>query len=1137
MNDKPRILIVDGDYSTRQTLGHVFEARSYEVELAGTGQEALQMVPEQPFNLALLDARLPDMDGIELLASLQRMHPDLAVIIVTAYASLNTAIRALNEGASSYIMKPLNIDRMLATVRDVLEKQRLALENRKLYEEMRQELARRREAEVALGERKKWFQSIFELAADYILILDATYEGEPVIVDANQAACRMHGYKREEMVGRPISFLDDEESRKGIRERVRLLKTSKVLVGEVAHVRKDGSKIYAEINSRLVHIGERDYIISIERDITRRKAEEARQARLRSILAATNQVKRLVIHEGNTPAMLQGACRALLQNKVADAVWVGLLDEASETVRAVALEGTAAGNVQIRFSLRDSDSTCHCVRTALHEGRPFLVEDVRESPPCATCIVRAQLPHESTLAVPLLYQDQHYGALVISSARPWVFGEDGTNLLVELAGDLALGLRSSEAEAAHRKSEAKYRDLVETSHDLVWRCDAEGRFTFLNPAWEKTHGYAVEEMLGRPFTDFQTPEVAARDTQEFGRHLAGRSVTGYETTHIAKSGEVIHLLFYAIPLYDVDGNIVGTQGTAHDITERIRREQALQQYVRRLKILRDIDHAILSAQSPEAIAQAAMQHIRQLVPCQRASVTTFDAETCQTTVLAIDHSSKTQFPQSVQFPLSQDRIDSLRQGREYLVPDIQALPDLSPVEQAMLAEGLRSCVSVPLMVRGALIGSLNLGAEMPNAFAPEHLEIACEVADSLATAIQQARTSEEMCRHAEELRLAGDILRSLNATPQIRDAFQEVATGLKAITGGDRVSLVLLDKNLEWFTIFALDKPRPELAQDEWVRIPETPAAKDVLAGRPHLTPDLAAESDYPVEQRLYQAGHRSRINLPLRAGGRVIGALNITWPRPAGYDEGQLPLLEQIAGAVALALERSRLFDQVRIGSEQLRQLAGQVVSAQEEERQRLSRELHDEAGQALVALKMSLQSLLVDVPAELEAPRVQLREAVALTDTTMERIRLLAHDLRPPALDTAGLNATLEGFCREFAGQTQLAIVYDGAEFPELTDAVDICLYRVLQGALTNVARHAQANHVRVALAREANTIRLSVEDDGQGFDRQARTSAPTYGQGIGLLGMEERLRLLGGWLDLESKSGEGTRLAAYIPWEEAT
>lgn len=125
-----------------------------------------------------------------------------------------------------------------------------------------------------------------------------------------------------------------------------------------------------------------------------------------------------------------------------------------------------------------------------------------------------------------------------------------------------------DAEEALRESEALYRGLVTTAQDLIWRCDAEGRFTYLNPAWEKTLGYRLEEMIGRPFSDFQRPEVAERDRVEFQRHLEGGSTTGYETTHLSKSGEDIHLLFNAVPLRDAEGKIVGTQGTAADITER-----------------------------------------------------------------------------------------------------------------------------------------------------------------------------------------------------------------------------------------------------------------------------------------------------------------------------------------------------------------------------------------------------------------------------------------------------------------------------------------------------------------------------------------------------------------------------------------
>ncbi|MEE8576722.1 MAG: PAS domain S-box protein, partial [candidate division Zixibacteria bacterium] len=151
------------------------------------------------------------------------------------------------------------------------------------------------------------------------------------------------------------------------------------------------------------------------------------------------------------------------------------------------------------------------------------------------------------------------------------------------------------AEAALKESEEKYRDLVESSNDLIWKCDAQGRFTYLNPAWEGTHRYKVEEMLNRPFSEFQTQEVADRDLREFGKHLVGGSVTGYETTHVSKTGETIHLVFNAVPLFDSDGTIVGTQGTAYDITDRKRAEEALRRSEERFRAL--FDKAPVSYQS------------------------------------------------------------------------------------------------------------------------------------------------------------------------------------------------------------------------------------------------------------------------------------------------------------------------------------------------------------------------------------------------------------------------------------------------------------------------------------------------------------------------------------------------------------
>jgi len=121
-----------------------------------------------------------------------------------------------------------------------------------------------------------------------------------------------------------------------------------------------------------------------------------------------------------------------------------------------------------------------------------------------------------------------------------------------------------------------YRDIVVSTNTLIWRTDGEGRFSFLNPAWEKNCGYAVDEMLGRPFSEFQIPEAAEHYKNAFRNCLIGESVIGHETTCLSNDGDEINLVLNMTPLYDSDGVVIGTQGTAHDVTEQKRADKLLQ---------------------------------------------------------------------------------------------------------------------------------------------------------------------------------------------------------------------------------------------------------------------------------------------------------------------------------------------------------------------------------------------------------------------------------------------------------------------------------------------------------------------------------------------------------------------------------
>jgi PAS domain S-box-containing protein len=211
------------------------------------------------------------------------------------------------------------------------------------------------------------------------------------------------------------------------------------------------------------------------------------------------------------------------------------------------------------------------------------------------------------------------------------------------------------------------------------------------------------------------------------------------------------------------------------------------------------------------------------------------------------------------------------------------------------------------------------------------------------------------------------------------------------------------------------------------------------------------------------------------------------------------------------------------------LHKLNQQMMTTLEEERRMISRELHDEAGQALTALKMYIELILKGLPADANNLRQRMGEAVDLSDKTLKEIRRLAQELRPPALDALGLNFTLEDFCYEFSKRVGLPIRYRGRQLPVLSSIVRISLYRFLQEALTNIVKHAQANFVYVRLRYCHQRIAVIVRDNGLGFELNHEEIT-----GMGLVGMRERLAMLGGVLYIHSKPGRGTCLMATIPWE---
>ena len=228
------------------------------------------------------------------------------------------------------------------------------------------------------------------------------------------------------------------------------------------------------------------------------------------------------------------------------------------------------------------------------------------------------------------------------------------------------------------------------------------------------------------------------------------------------------------------------------------------------------------------------------------------------------------------------------------------------------------------------------------------------------------------------------------------------------------------------------------------------------------------------------------------------------------------------VAGGLALAgLATAQL-----LGTQsQLKELSSRLVLAQEEERRSISRELHDEIGQSLTALLMEA-SAAASEPHESGQQSARLRSIKTLAEGSLESVRNMALLLRPPMLDDLGLIPAVEWQAREVAKRTGMRVRVSANEFEDiLSEEQRTCIYRVVQEALNNSARHSSAHTVQVQLEDRGGRVQLIVRDDGSGFD-------PQGARGLGLLGMEERVRRAGGSFDLETQAGHGTQIRVTLP-----
>ncbi len=387
-----------------------------------------------------------------------------------------------------------------------------------------------------------------------------------------------------------------------------------------------------------------------------------------------------------------------------------------------------------------------------------------------------------------------------------------------------------------------------------------------------------------------------------------------------------------------------------------------------------------------------------------------------------------------------------------------------------------------------------------------------------------------------------------NAYYQVRDseaqAFYEVFQDqLQSLSVHDLMARVLetLTRTFraQGGVILLLDKESRKLLAKAWNGMDETLAArfnatvgrglagKIAASGNPLVVMDVAGER--LVRQAAIRESFRSIWRVPLTVQGEVRGVLHLGFSREYVCLPREMALLEAIAERCAMAIDKARLLEDLHDREQKIRQLGEHMLKVGEEERRRISRELHDEVGQSMLVIRLYLEMVRTNLPAAAKELAPKLDETQQLAEQTIKEMRRLIAALSPNVLENLGLPASIRQFVsnfrRTFEGEVRLQM----SGLDDLPEGTQIMLYRLVQECFTNVIKHSRAGSVALRVSRKNGKIHLQVRDDGVGFDL---SKAGRKQDSFGLSGMKERVALLGGDIQIQSSLGKGTKVEIAIP-----
>jgi PAS domain S-box-containing protein len=791
----------------------------------------------------------------------------------------------------------------------------------------------------------------------------------------------------------------------------------------------------------------------------------------------------------------------------------------------------------------------------IRNGQPQLYARIEQ--PAARAIIPPELwpalarvsPH-SSIIVPLRAHAQILGSISFSRHTPDQppFSIDDLTLAQDLADRAALAItnarlyrQAQESQRSASETLARLDALISSVPVGIGYFDRDLRHQMLNPALAAINGLPLAEHLGRPLPEL-FPDLALRVEPQLRQVLtSGVALLDQELPGLPAPGDGIprDWLVSYFPVSGADGAVAGVGVTVTDNTARKRREANLAF----LNMIADDLSRLSTAEEIMHSVGATIGAYLNLSNCLFAAIC--EAED------SVDMAYAWQIPGIPEvrgkYPLStfvsQDFVDHMRAGEVVVVCDTQN--DLRTSASQYAALHVYAFVCVPSHRFGEWLYLFIVSDALARAWREDEIELICEVSNRTFPRIERAHAEaalreSEAAEHAARLEAEAASERTMRlqaitadlAGALMRNQVITVVTGHgTAATGAAAVIVTLLDPDAEQLVLVGWSgRSAAEVARLQAMPLSlATPMSAVVHEQTPiWLGSQAEAESRFPgFGAMMATFGDQAIASLPLISAEHIVGVMSFGYAEPQLFSPEDRAFIHAITQQCAQALERVRLYSEVIEAHARLRILGERLVAVQEEERQHLARELHDEIGQALTGLSLILTigpSLTPDLlHAQLAKARRQVTDLIA-------QVRRRSLDLRPSMLDDMGLHPALAWFLARYSEQTRISldVQLEGIErrFPPI---IELTAYRIVQEALTNVARHADVQHAHVAIWTTGDELLINITDLGRGFDLEEARRAHASS---GLTSMRERAVLLGGDLTINTELGAGTNLLAILP-----